>query len=66
MNNLRRYFVKIRIESLSNDEIAAKLNISKRTVENKITIALKHLRFSYPEFAAILLAISISIQTNLF
>ncbi|OOQ57128.1 RNA polymerase sigma factor [Mucilaginibacter pedocola] len=33
-----------RFNSLSNDEIAAQLGISKRSVENQITVALKHLR----------------------
>ncbi|WP_017260026.1 RNA polymerase sigma factor [Pedobacter arcticus] len=33
-----------RIENLSNDEIAEKFGISKRTVENQITYALKHIR----------------------
>jgi RNA polymerase sigma-70 factor (ECF subfamily) len=33
-----------RFDNLSNDEIAAKLGISKRSVENQITLALKHLR----------------------
>ena len=33
-----------RFEYLSNDEIAIRLGISKRTVENQLTMALKHLR----------------------
>lgn len=40
-----------RVNNLSNDEIADKLNISKRTVENQITIALKFLRLSYPQLS---------------
>ncbi|WP_121812053.1 RNA polymerase sigma-70 factor [Mucilaginibacter kameinonensis] len=40
-----------RVENLSNDEIADRLNISKRTVENQITIALKFLRSLYPHFS---------------
>lgn len=40
-----------RVEHLSNDEIADQLGISKRTVENQITYALKHLRSSYKEFS---------------
>jgi RNA polymerase sigma-70 factor (family 1) len=39
-------FLMSRIDSLTNDEIAVKLNISKRTVENQITHALKHIRNS--------------------
>ncbi len=39
-----------RVNHLSNQEIADKLHISKRTVENQITIALKALRVSYPQF----------------
>jgi len=38
-----------RVEHLSNNEIAGKLAISKRTVENQITIALKHLRGAYAQ-----------------
>lgn len=37
-------FLLSRREHLSNDEIAHQLNISKRTVENQITAALKYLR----------------------
>jgi len=40
-----------RVENLSNEEIANKLHISKRTVENQITFALRFLRMSYPKFA---------------
>jgi RNA polymerase sigma-70 factor (ECF subfamily) len=38
-----------RIEHCSNDEIASRLGISKRTVENQITLALKHLRVSFKD-----------------
>lgn len=40
-----------RVENLTNTEIAEKLTISKRTVENQITTALKHLRAVYPQSA---------------
>lgn len=41
-----------RIEGLSNDKIAVKLNIKKRTVENHLTAALADLRKSmkHPEY----------------
>ncbi|MBD1423266.1 RNA polymerase sigma-70 factor [Sphingobacterium chuzhouense] len=37
------YFMS-RKENLTNDEIANKLGISKRTVENQLTVALRHIR----------------------
>jgi len=40
----RRIFEFNRKEGLTNDEIARRLNISKNTVENHVTIALKDLR----------------------
>lgn len=40
----RRIFEMSRNEGLSNDQIAQKLNISKKTVENQLSIALKELR----------------------
>jgi RNA polymerase sigma-70 factor (family 1) len=46
-------FCMSRIEQLSNQEIALRLGISKRTVENQITIALKHLRGSLKHLAYI-------------
>lgn len=42
----REVFKLSRFEDLSNDEIADKLNISKRTVETQISKALKSLRSS--------------------
>jgi RNA polymerase sigma-70 factor (ECF subfamily) len=40
----REVFILSRQEHLSNDQIAGRLGISKRTVENQITYALQHLR----------------------
>ncbi|HMI03571.1 MAG TPA: sigma-70 family RNA polymerase sigma factor [Pedobacter sp.] len=37
-------FLMSRVDNLTNEEIAEQLHISKRTVENQITHALKHLR----------------------
>ncbi|KRT14431.1 hypothetical protein ASU31_19245 [Pedobacter ginsenosidimutans] len=40
----REIYLLSRKENLSINEISVKLNISKRTVENQLTAALKHLR----------------------
>ncbi|MDA7730367.1 RNA polymerase sigma-70 factor [Salibacteraceae bacterium] len=40
----RRIFLMSRFQDTSNEEIALKLNISKRTVETQISKALKYLR----------------------
>lgn len=40
----REIFLMSRKQTLSNEEIAGRLGISKRSVENQITFALKHLR----------------------
>lgn len=45
-------YIMSRRQQLSNDEIADELGISKRTVENQITSALKHLRFSFKDISA--------------
>jgi len=46
-----------RIENLSNQEIADKLGVSKKSVENQLTIALKYLRSAYKNMAYLLLVI---------
>lgn len=48
-------FILSRIEHLSNDEIARRLQISKRTVENQITHALHHLRISLKDLTVLYL-----------
>lgn len=53
-NRAREIFLLSRKEHLSNDEIALKLSISKRTVENQITSVLKHLRFTLKQLVALL------------
>jgi len=40
----KQIFIMSRMEHLSHQEIAAKLSISPKTVENHITLALKYLR----------------------
>ncbi len=49
-----------RQEHISNKDIAEQLNISKKTVENYLTMALKHLRITLDKFAGIILFIWIS------
>ncbi|GAA4312553.1 RNA polymerase sigma-70 factor [Mucilaginibacter gynuensis] len=48
----RMIFELSRNEQLSNREIAQKLGISEKTVENQITIALKKLRLALGSFSA--------------
>jgi RNA polymerase sigma-70 factor (ECF subfamily) len=48
-------FYMSRINHLSNQEIAGRLGISKRTVENQITMALKHLRICFKYISIIIL-----------
>jgi RNA polymerase sigma-70 factor (ECF subfamily) len=47
-------FYLSRMDNLSNQEIAGRLGISKRTVENQITMALKHLRSCFRQASIIL------------
>ncbi len=53
----KEIFTLSRREQLSNDEIATRLDISKRTVENQLTHALRHLRLSMRHFLVILFAL---------
>jgi len=50
----KEIFLLSRIQQLSNHEIAEKLGISKRTVENQITHALKCIRFNLKDIAVII------------
>ncbi|UOR03901.1 RNA polymerase sigma-70 factor [Hymenobacter aerilatus] len=51
----REIFVLSRLQQLSNHEIATRLSISKRTVENQITAALQHLRLTWKDGVWLLL-----------
>ncbi|TKC59991.1 sigma-70 family RNA polymerase sigma factor [Pedobacter hiemivivus] len=51
----KEIFLLSREEHLSNEEIADRLCISKRTVENQITNALKHLRISLKHFGIVMI-----------
>ncbi|MEJ2882293.1 RNA polymerase sigma factor [Pedobacter sp. GR22-6] len=55
----REIFLLSRIGNLSNGEIAEKLSISKRTVENQISIAQKYLEHNMKNIALTLLLIGI-------
>ena len=46
----RRIYEMSRNQGLKNDEIAAQLNISKKTVENQLSLALKELRQVFSSF----------------
>jgi RNA polymerase sigma-70 factor (family 1) len=55
----KEIFILSRMENLSNDQIANRLQISKRTVENQITRALQHLRVSLEEVSVFLILLHI-------
>jgi RNA polymerase sigma-70 factor (family 1) len=46
-------FTLSRVNHLSNHEIAQRLGISKKSVENQLTMALKHLRTAYRELTVL-------------
>ncbi|MGO4292030.1 RNA polymerase sigma-70 factor [Chitinophaga sp. RAB17] len=50
-NRCQEIFRMSRFECLSNDEIAVRLDISKRTVENQLTMALRHIRSHMKDIA---------------
>lgn len=55
----REIFLLSRKDHLSNLEIAEKLGISKRSVENQITAALKHLRYYQKDLVMIMLLVEV-------
>jgi RNA polymerase sigma-70 factor (ECF subfamily) len=55
----REVYILSRDEELSHHEIATRLNISTKTVENHITIALKKIRFGIARVTGVLFIISI-------
>lgn len=59
----REIFLLSRKEALSNDEIAGQLGISKRSVENQITRALKHLRI---QLKALILILGAALYAYIF
>lgn len=50
-NRCQEIFRMSRFECLSNDEISRRLGISKRSVENQLTVALRHIRFHLKDIA---------------
>ncbi|MET3980075.1 RNA polymerase sigma-70 factor (family 1) [Mucilaginibacter sp. UYP25] len=52
----RQIFTLSRKEYLSNKEIASRLNISVKTVENQMTIALRYLRIGLSDYLPVLIA----------
>ncbi|UYQ94172.1 RNA polymerase sigma-70 factor [Chitinophaga horti] len=57
----RTIMIMSRHEHLSNKEIAARLDIAPKTVENQITIALRHIRTRLGEYLVTLLLFSLLI-----
>lgn len=52
----KEIFQMSRIKNLTNQEISLRLGISKRSVENQIAIALKHLRMCLKHIASVALS----------
>jgi RNA polymerase sigma-70 factor (ECF subfamily) len=55
----REIFVMSRVQGLKNDEIAAELKLSKRTVETQISNALKVLRVELKDYLGLLILLGI-------
>jgi RNA polymerase sigma-70 factor (ECF subfamily) len=51
----KKVFTKSRVEGLKHYEIAQELGISKKTVDNHISYALKHMRFHLKNFTTLFL-----------
>jgi len=55
----REIFIMSRIKGLKNEEIASKLNLSKRTVETQISNAIKVMKVGLKDYLSILLLLGI-------
>jgi len=53
----KEIFTLSRGDQLSNDEIAKRLDISKRSVENQLTTALHHLRISLKDISVVVMMV---------
>lgn len=53
----REIFILSRIEQLDNDQIATQLGVTKRSVENQLTIALRHIRQQYATLISLALIV---------
>ena len=58
----KEIFLLSRVNHLTNTEIALKLSISKRTVENQISTALRYLKPYFKHYTTIILAIKLILQ----
>lgn len=58
----REIFVLSRMDQLSNTEIALKLSISQRTVENQLSYALRHLKPFLKQYATMMLVVAVTCQ----
>ncbi|MDP3434297.1 MAG: sigma-70 family RNA polymerase sigma factor, partial [Bacteroidota bacterium] len=55
----REIFIMSRMRGLKNEEIAAELNLSKRTVETQISKALQVLRVELKDYVGLLVLLGI-------
>ncbi|QTE38579.1 sigma-70 family RNA polymerase sigma factor [Mucilaginibacter gossypii] len=55
----KEIFLLSRVNQLSNTEIAERLSISKRAVENQISLAVKHLKPAFKHYPAVILVVKL-------
>ncbi|NCD69734.1 sigma factor-like helix-turn-helix DNA-binding protein [Mucilaginibacter agri] len=53
----RGIYILSRIENLSNTDIANQLGISRRSVENQITIAVRHIKLNIEHIAVMVITV---------
>lgn len=64
-NERKKIFLMIRFENLKYAEVAAKLNISIKTVENQMGSALKFMRNELKDYLPIIIFLAINFITNI-